>query len=168
MAYKKISGEEAYIEALRGTDLERLEELHRKEASRQVGVMLKWKEYQEVMDPVGMADMWAEEEDSDGFPQLFPMIEQAVKYRYKLYNLNKQWAKLEFEIKSAKFDGHNTKAKQLQKDFAKVEDERIALCWRIRKIFMWVKFKAAEEHAPLEGEELLNEVQDYEYDAEKS
>lgn len=147
-------GVNAYFAALNGGDIELLEEMTRKEAARQVGELLKWKEYHEKYDPLGIAE-------DDYVDELFPLVEKSARYRYKLYNLNKQHAKADFEFVTAKAKGDPEEIAEAQEALAEIEDKRIALCWRIRKIYMYVGHKALLDVTP--EDDIESFFKEYEY-----
>lgn len=137
-------------------------EAYRKEASREVGEMLRWMEHQIDFDPMDM--LWSFSED------LFPMINRAKQYRWQLYDRKKKFNEIEFDGVKAE---HATYATPEEKtaafaDLAErwniVECEQMALIWRIKKIHIKVTKKV---NTQLEKGEKSPFV-DYEYDPEKS
>lgn len=149
----KLTGHQKYIAALSGANIGLLEELTRKEASRQVGEMLRWKKYHEDVDPLGV---------SFGYEmELYPLIEKAVRYRHRIYNWNKRHAEVEFEFTKAVLNEDWEAKGERQAELADIEDARIALCWRVRKIYMYVSHKALLDVT--EDDDIEGFFKEYEY-----
>lgn len=153
--YEKARGVHLFVQAwLKGTEDE-LDEAFRKEASREVGEMSRWVDYQKAEDPAGV--LWDYEE------RLFPMIRMAAKYRTRIYNRNKIASELrERSLTLDPEDG--AEIARMQEEWMKLRDEQIALCWRIKRIHIRVTREVRLDLA----EDEKDPFEEYEYDPEYS
>lgn len=152
--YEKITGPGVFVKAwLKGTE-EGLLEAFRKEAAREVGEMERWMKDQIENDPINMLDHFAEE--------VFPMVRKAVKYRSRIYNRNRSIELAKFGIMEANATGDAGKIEDAVEAVLKLEDEQVALAWRIKKINIKVKRLVRLQIAKDE----VDPFEEYEYEAE--
>lgn len=139
--YVKVLGEDAYIAAIRGTDAEVLMKMTRKEAARHVGELIKWRDYHREEDPTGMAELFWSEPGDHGEPSLFELVDKAEKHRYNLYNKQKPVKKIQDEMDRIEKETNRVDSEryiELREKLAEIEDAQVALCLRIRKIYMYI------------------------------
>lgn len=122
-----------FIEALETENWDLIYEGAKKEASRQVGEMTKWMKVKETFDPDGLAVLGLAEP-----------IKKAEKYRYRIYNRNKDVKALTEKI--TRWNNQYMAGEEIDRDKlveavqekADIEMEQITLAMRVLKIYCHV------------------------------
>lgn len=137
MAKKSVT---AYTDAIKSFKLDAILKATKQEASRQVQEMEKWKNYHQKYDPYGMADM-------PEMQAIFEKIDQARKYRTRIYNRNREInndVAPKFRVAQEAYEKSQSpedaaKVKELQDRSRDLTDEQIKWSWRIMKIYCIVR-----------------------------
>lgn len=121
-----------YINALKALNAMEIQSAGKKEASRQVGEMLRWKKNQITFDPEGM--LW-------DYEDVFPLILKAERYRTRIYNRNREIEKIKFDLTVAQVNDDRESWDSLNEEWADLEAEQMGLVWRIMKIYCAIRHK---------------------------
>lgn len=144
-----------YAESLYSLNAAEIVAAAKKEASREVGEMIRWRDHQLKHDPDGM--LWE-------YQEMFPLVVKAVRYRSKIYNRNREIEQVKYDIMVAENEQDSEALEHLMTRWGDLEAEQMALVWRIQKIYCHVR-----AHVIIAVGEGVDEVfKEFEYDLEKS
>lgn len=127
----------------------------KKEASREVGEMIRWKDNHKRNDPDGM--LWE-------YESLFPLVKKAERYRMGIYNRNKEIEKIKFDITVAHVNQDQEELDRLNEKWSNLEAEQIGLAWKIAKIYFFLRGQVIISV----GDGVDEVFKDFEYDLDKS
>jgi hypothetical protein len=144
-----------YIDGYKTYDPDTIIEVTKQEASRLFQDMDKWKKHQETYDPEGMLEFYVDD--------VFPMIDQARKYRGRIYERNRRLKVLIPELKFAAENGQEDKVKELQDELMTLTDEQMHYSWKIVKIYGLARRELTDDMRTGDGME--SDPFDYEYNA---
>lgn len=159
-------GPEKYLEAYVKGTIPELIEASLKEASRMVTELQNWKKDQIEFDPQMMLDVWQDD--------LIPLVQKAVRYRFRIYNSGKRMREIDFElikIAAEKYGGkqegaffEDSDVLDLMEESNDLETTQMAMFWKIKKIHTRIRSEFRLQFQL--GDD--NPFAEYEYDPEKS
>jgi hypothetical protein len=143
-----------FVDALWSLNAKEIHTAARKEASRQVGEMVKWRDLHLKFDPDDV--LWV-------YQDLFPLVKKAERYRSRIYNRTREIEELQYQIKVAQANQDQGKIELFNSKWADLEMEQYGYCWKIMKIYCVVREKVILTVG--EGEDQV--FKEFEYDPEK-
>lgn len=162
----KNIGPQKYFKAYVEGSIPELIDASLKEASRLVTELENWKKDQIKFDPQMMLDVW---EDS-----LIPLVQKAVRYRYRIYAATKRLKEIDFElikIAAEKYGGvqgaefyEDSDVQDLLEESNDQESLQMVMFWKIKKIHTRVRGEFRTQFVVGDDDPFA----EYEYDPEKS